>query len=225
MTRVLDVILSLSAILFLSPVLLLIAIILRFTGEGEVFYSQTRVGRNQKGFSLLKFATMLKNSPNIGTGTITIKNDPRVLPFGKFLRRTKLNELPQLFNVLMGAMSLIGPRPQAKRNFDFFPAETRSLIASVRPGLSGIGSIVFSNEEDILDHVQNKDFYVNVVMPYKAKLELFYVENNDLKMYVKLIISTCVGLLLGKNYLSTLYPNLPKPPNQLIKYLINFENS
>lgn len=219
MTRVADVILSLSAVLILSPILVLIAIILKFTGEREVFYSQIRVGRDQKEFALLKFATMLKDSPNIGTGTITIKDDPRVLPFGKFLRTTKLNELPQLLNVLMGTMSLIGPRPQAKTNFDYFPEEARPLIASVRPGLSGIGSIVFSNEENMLRDVQTEDFYVNVVMPYKAKLELFYVEHNDLKMYFSLIISTCAELLLGKNYLSKLFPNLPKPPEEIAKYI------
>jgi lipopolysaccharide/colanic/teichoic acid biosynthesis glycosyltransferase len=219
MTRVFDVIFSLCAILFLSPLLLPIVIALKFTGEGEVFYSQIRVGRSKKEFALLKFATMLKDSPNIGSGTITLKNDPRVLPFGKFLRRTKLNELPQLFNVLMGTMSLIGPRPQAKRNFDFFPEEAQTSIASVRPGLSGIGSIVFSNEENLLDNVQSEDFYVNVVMPYKAELELFYVENNNLSMYVNLIALTCTGLFLGKNYLSKLYPTLPKPPNELSEYL------
>jgi lipopolysaccharide/colanic/teichoic acid biosynthesis glycosyltransferase len=219
MTRGVDVLLSLSAILFLSPILLLIAIILKSTGEREVFYTQSRVGRDQKEFALLKFATMLKDSPNIGTGTITIKDDPRVLPFGKFLRKTKLNELPQLLNVLMGTMSLIGPRPQAKRNFDYFPDEARSLIASVRPGLSGTGSIVFSNEESILSNVQTEDFYMNVVMPYKAELELFYVEHHNLKMYLILIILTCIGLLLGKTYLSQLYPTLPKPPDELAKYI------
>jgi lipopolysaccharide/colanic/teichoic acid biosynthesis glycosyltransferase len=219
MTRGVDVLLSLSAILFLSPILLLIAIILKSTGEREVFFTQSRVGRDQKEFALLKFATMLKDSPNIGTGTITIKDDPRVLPFGKFLRKTKLNELPQLLNVLMGTMSLIGPRPQAKRNFDYFPDEARSLIASVRPGLSGIGSIVFSNEESILSNVQTEDFYISVVMPYKAELELFYVEHRSPKMYLILIISTCTGLLLGKNYLSKFYPTLPKPPDELAKYI------
>lgn len=219
MTRLLDVIFSLLAILFLSPLLIPIMIILKFTGEGEVFYSQLRIGRGQKEFALLKFATMLKNSPSIGTGTITVKGDPRILPIGRFLRRYKLNELPQLFNVLTGTMSLIGPRPQAKRNFDFFPEEAKPVIASVRPGLSGIGSIIFSDEENILDQENSEEFYANHVMTYKAELELFYVDQHGLKMYMELIFSTLSVMVTGKSYLNLMYPSLPKPPKELEKWI------
>tara|TARA_B110000977_G_scaffold201848_1_gene299275 strand:- start:738 stop:1403 length:666 start_codon:yes stop_codon:yes gene_type:complete len=219
MIRLLDIIISLSAILLLLPFLLPIVVILKLTGEGEVFYFQMRVGLHQKEFPLFKFVTMLKDSPNIGTGTITVKGDPRVLPFGKMLRKFKLNELPQLFNVLMGTMSLIGPRPQAKRNFDCFPEEAKPVIASVRPGLSGIGSIIFSNEENILDQVHNEDFYTKVIMPYKAKLELFYVKQNELEMYIKLIMSTLLVLVTGKHFLDRLFPTLPKTPEVLKKWI------
>lgn len=194
-------------------------IILKFTGEGEVFYSQMRIGRDQKEFALLKFATMQKNSPSIGTGTITLKGDPRILPVGRFLRKYKINELPQLFNVLTGKMSLIGPRPQAKRNFDFFPEEAKPVIASVRPGLSGIGSIIFSDEENILDQENSEDFYANQIMPYKAKLELFYVGQPGPKMYLQLIFSTLSVLLTGKSYLDLMHPSLPKPPEELKKWI------
>ena len=219
MTRILDFIFSLLAIFFLLPLLIPIMIILKFTGEGELFYSQMRIGRDQKEFALLKFATMLRNSPSIGTGTITVKDDPRILPVGRFLRKYKLNELPQLFNVLTGTMSLIGPRPQAKRNFDFFPEEAKPVIASVRPGLSGIGSIIFSDEENILDQENSEDFYADQIMPYKAELELFYVDQHGPKMYLQLIFSTLSVLLTGKSYLDLMHPSLPKPPKALKKWI------
>ena len=99
------------ALVLLSPLLLPLMFILRVTGEGEIFFPQSRVGRGGKDFKLYKFATMLKDSPNMGTGTVTVKNDPRVLPMGGFLRKTKINELPQLINIFNGDMSVIGPRP------------------------------------------------------------------------------------------------------------------
>ena len=147
MQRLLDVLLSGLALLVLSPLLVPVAIALRMTGEGEVFFIQQRVGRGGRPFGLYKFATMLKDSPNIGTGTVTVKGDPRVLPLGRLLRKTKINELPQLLNILKGDMSIIGPRPQTRRCFDAFPVRSQAAIVKVRPGLSGIGSIVFRDEE------------------------------------------------------------------------------
>ena len=114
MKRTLDVVLSFLALVVLAPFLLPVVVILRFTGEGEVFYIQERAGRGGNSFGLYKFATMLKNSPNIGAGEITVREDPRVLPFGQFLRKTKLNELPQLWNIFIGDMSVVGPRHGAK---------------------------------------------------------------------------------------------------------------
>ena len=151
-------------------------LILRFTGEGEVFYRQLRVGKGGKLFGLLKFATMLKDSPNIGSGLHTLKGDPRVLPFGRFLRKTKLNELPQLINILKGDMSVIGPRPQAPAHFDAFPEHIRPELVKVRPGLSGIGSIVFRDEETLLSRpgIDHEHFYKEVIAPYKGELELWF---------------------------------------------------
>ena len=149
MQRLLDIVFSASALLALSPLLVPAIVILRCTGEGEIFFCQNRVGRGGQMFGLFKFATMLKASPSIGTGTVTLKDDPRVLPFGQFLRKTKINELPQLLNILMGHMSIIGPRPQTQRCFDAFPKGSQNEIIKVRPGLSGIGSIVFRAEENI----------------------------------------------------------------------------
>ena len=136
MQRFFDMLLSGLALLVLAPLLLVIAMLLRLTGEGEIFFLQERVGKAGKPFKLIKFATMLKNSPNIGTGTVTMKDDPRVLPMGKFLRKTKINEIPQLFNIFLGDMSIVGPRPlpvdETKRIND---ASHRRRL-SVKPGLT-----------------------------------------------------------------------------------------
>ena len=164
MQRIFDIVFSGLALILLSPLLLSIIAILRCTGEGEIFFLQERVGKNREMFKLYKFATMLKDSPSIGTGTVTMKNDPRVLPAGKFLRKTKINELPQLLNVFIGHMSLVGPRPQTPRCFDIFPDEIKNIIVQVKPGLSGIGPIVFRGEEDILDgHSGTLEFYDNII--------------------------------------------------------------
>ena len=111
MERFFDILFSGIAILILSPLFIVVILILRFTGEGEIFFLQDRIGKGGNKFKLFKFVTMIKNSPDMGTGTITIKNDPRILPFGKFLRKTKINELPQLLNIFFGDMCIIGPRP------------------------------------------------------------------------------------------------------------------
>uniref|UniRef100_UPI003752F2F8 sugar transferase n=1 Tax=Undibacterium sp. TaxID=1914977 RepID=UPI003752F2F8 len=145
MQRIFDVILASLALLVLAPLLVPIVLILKFSGEGEIFYKQPRVGYKAELFEILKFATMLKNSPNMGTGLVTVRGDPRILPIGAFLRRTKINELPQLINVLKGDMSLIGPRPLAPRGFNAYTEDVKKIVTKVRPGLSGIGSIALRN--------------------------------------------------------------------------------
>lgn len=195
--RILDLIFSSIAVALLSPILLTIIIILSVTGEREIFYRQKRVGLNQTSFNLLKFATMVKNSENIGAGTVTLKNDSRVLPVGKFLRKTKLNELPQLFNVLLGDMSIIGPRPLHMKQFSFYDQHQRKMISSVLPGLSGMGSVVFRDEEKFFQDSNNPDeAYKKNITPVKAKLEIWYVNNKSIYLYFKLIILTIISILL-----------------------------
>jgi lipopolysaccharide/colanic/teichoic acid biosynthesis glycosyltransferase len=215
--RFLDIFFSGLALLFLAPLLLPIALLLRLTGEGEIFFLQERVGKDGKPFKLYKFATMLKNSPSIGTGTVTVKNDPRVLPMGRFLRKTKINELPQLLNILLGSMSIVGPRPQARKNFEVFPKNLQQLITRVKPGLSGVGSIVFRAEEDILaDHEGNVNFYNKVIAPYKGQVEAWYVENRSLYTYVAVIFVTiCVVLFPSSILVWQVFKGLPIPPDEL----------
>ena len=162
MERFFDILFSLAALIFFLPLFIPIIIILKFTGEGEIFYLQERIGRNQVPFKIFKFVTMVKNSANMGTGTITMKNDPRILPVGSFLRKTKINELPQLLNILIGDISVIGPRPLTTETFNAYTIEDQRIISKVKPGLSGIGSIVFRGEEEIMQGASaSRDFYIN----------------------------------------------------------------
>lgn len=217
MQRAFDILFSTLALLLLAPLLVPIAVVLRLTGEGEVLFRQQRIGRDGREFGLLKFATMLKDSPNLGTGTVTLKNDPRVLPIGRFLRKTKINELPQLLNILKGDMSVIGPRPQTRRCFDAFPACSQHEIIKVRPGLSGIGSIIFRDEEELMAHAADPDaFYDEVVMPYKGLLEEWYVQHQSLSNYFLLIFVTLWVVVFPNSELpQRLFHDLPELPVQL----------
>ena len=217
MQRSLDILLSGLALLVLSPLLVPVAIALRLTGEGEVFFIQQRVGRGGQPFGLYKFATMLKDSPNIGTGTVTVKGDPRVLPLGRLLRKTKINELPQLLNILKGDMSIIGPRPQTQRCFDAFPARSQAEIIKVRPGLSGIGSIVFRDEEELMHaSAEPERFYDEVIMPYKGALEEWYGAHQGLWTYLAAIFATAWVVLFPKSDIVwKLFPGLPVSPASL----------
>jgi lipopolysaccharide/colanic/teichoic acid biosynthesis glycosyltransferase len=217
MQRLFDIFFSILAIFVLSPLLVPIAIILRLTGEGEIFYFQERIGSRGRPFKLYKFATMLKNSPSIGTGTVTMKGDPRVLPVGKFLRKSKINELPQLLNIFFGDMSVIGPRPLAQQAFSTYPEHAQRIITQVRPGLSGIGSIIFHREEEILaGEAGSMDFYKAVLGPYKSSVEVWYVHNQSLWIYLLAIFLTVFTIIFPSSGLIwRTFPSLPAPPDKL----------
>ena len=203
MKRFFDILLSGFAVLVLSPLLIPVIIILKLTGEHYIFYSQERIGKHGKPFGLLKFATMLKNSPNIGTGDITTQNDPRVLPFGKFLRKTKINELPQLFNILLGDMSIIGPRPLTARNFSYYSPEVQEGIGKMLPGLSGIGSAIFRDEESILakSGMDYTECYKTRIAPYKGALEMWYLNHKNLWVDFQIIFLTAWVVLFPTSQL------------------------
>ena len=153
----------------------------------------------------------------MGTGTLTIDNDPRVLPFGVFLRKSKINELPQLFNILKGDMSIIGPRPLTREGFDVYTNDIKNQIMQVRPGLSGIGSIVFSNEEAFLNNEENPiDFYRNIIAPFKGELEVWFVSNKTIGVYFFAIFATIwVMLFSEKKIVWSIFSDLPEPPDEL----------
>lgn len=223
MQRLFDIIFSTLALLVLSPLLIPIIVLLRFSGEGEVFFTQKRVGKNGEFFGLFKFATMLKDSPNIGTGTITMKGDPRILPFGGYLRKSKINELPQLLNIFLGDMSVIGPRPLTKQTFSCYSAVTQDAIKSVRPGLSGVQQVVIRNEEGLMDGASvSVSFYDSVLAPYKGELEEWFVSNKSLSIYFLSILMTVWIILAPKSSaVWRVFKDLPEPPS-VLKRALNY---
>ena len=217
--RFFDIIFSALAIIALSPILLVVTIILKVTGN-DVLYRQRRVGLGGEYFDIYKFTTMVKNSENMGAGAITLKDDIRVLPIGKILRKSKINELPQLFNILKGDMSLIGPRPQDRLGFNAFNKEEQDTIIQVRPGLSGIGSIFFRDEEEMMERANVEDkkrFYIESISPYKGKIEAWYVEYQTISIYFTLIYLTLYVVISSNNKIdfSKIFKEFPSPPNDL----------
>jgi len=198
---------------------------LKCSGEGEEFFLQERIGKAGAVFKLFKFATMLKDSPNLGTGTVTMRDDPRVLPVGKFLRKTKINELPQVLNIFFGDMSVIGPRPLTAQTFGSYSDSTQAVIKQVRPGLSGVGSIIFRGEEDIMHGATaSVDFYDNVIAPYKGALEEWFVLNKNLYIYFMAIFTTVWAVLFPKTKIAwTVFKGLPEPPEEL-KLALNYKD-
>lgn len=193
--RLADIVSSGIALLILSPLLIPIMIGLKLTGEGYILYLQERVGFKNKMFNIFKFATMLKNSPNMKGGLITTKKDPRLTPMGGFLRKSKINELPQLLNIFFGHMSVVGPRPVMKKSFDQYPDHVQKVIYNVKPGLTGIGSIVFRDEEEIITKVRDEggdtwEYYKNVIYPHKGELEKWYQNNQSFFTDIKIIFAT-----------------------------------
>jgi lipopolysaccharide/colanic/teichoic acid biosynthesis glycosyltransferase len=214
--RSLDLVFASIALLFLSPLLLPTAIILRLTGEGEIFYRQQRIGRGGKRFGVLKFATMLKNSVNMPGGDISSRGDPRILPLGHFLRRTKINELPQLLNIVMGDMSMIGPRPLTPGIAAMFDVEHWQALAHLRPGLSGIGSVVFRDEEWLLEgHADRQEVYRATIVPHKAALERWYAAHQTLGVDLKLMVVTVIAVFRPGLDVTQWFPDLPQPSPDL----------
>ena len=212
--RILDILVSSVTLIFLLPIFIPIIIILKFTAEGEVFYFQQRYGLNNSKFQIFKFATMLKNSMAMGTGSITLQNDPRVTKFGSFLRKTKINELPQIINILKGDMSLVGPRPLVTKTFLAYDQKVQSKIYNIKPGLTGIGSIFFRDEESIISEDTDEDphqFYKRVIAPYKGELEMWYQENRSFSLDLKLIFMTAWVIIVPNSELyRKWFKNLPK---------------
>ncbi|HEY8747684.1 MAG TPA: sugar transferase [Tepidisphaeraceae bacterium] len=216
--RLMDIVLSAAALLILAIPLGIVALILRFTGEGEVWFLQDRLGRDGRLFKVIKFATMRKDSEFTGTKDITLRNDPRVLPFGRFLRRRKINELPQLINVLKGDMSFVGWRPLLVKSFSYYPPHVREQIVAMKPGLTGVGSIIFRDEESIVARASKSPerVYAEDIAPYKGELELWYQKNQTLWLDVKVIALTAWTLMRPRSRLHEKWlPGLPPRPESL----------
>lgn len=213
--RVIDIVISSVLLIVLLPLLLPIMILLRLTAEGKVFYFQKRIGYKNQYFHIWKFATMLQNSPNMLTGSLTVRNDPRVTPVGRYLRGSKINELPQLANVLLGDMSIVGPRPQMQVDFDVYPEHVKARIYDVKPGITGIGSVIFRDEEKLLSNTDLpvKTYYATVIAPYKGELELWYQRHASLYTDFMIMFLTAWVIFFPESDLPyRVFPDLPERP-------------
>ncbi|SEA68952.1 sugar transferase [Bizionia paragorgiae] len=216
--RLCDIIVSGVALLILAPLLIPIMIGLKLTGEGYIWYKQERVGYKNKPFLIWKFATMLKDSPNMAGGIMTTKKDPRITPMGGFLRKSKINELPQLINIFKGDMSVVGPRPVMQKSFDAYPEDVKQVIYNVKPGLTGIGSVIFRDEEELITEVKNRGedtwaFYANKIYPFKGQVEQWYQKNESFMVDVKLILATAwVILNPTSEIVYSWFKDLPRRP-------------
>ena len=208
--RIIDILIAGIALIILSPLLIPSILILLVTREREVFYFQKRIGYKNRPFDIWKFATMLKNSPNIGTGEITLRNDPRVTKFGKILRMTKVNELPQIINVFKGDMSIVGPRPLMEVSFKLYPEDVQRVIYNCRPGMTGIGSLIFRDEEKIVSEAADPKAMYAAIYPYKGALELWYQKNASLYTDFMIIFLTAWSILFPENKLvNKVFKDLP----------------
>lgn len=197
MIRFLDLLFSFLGLIFLLPLFLFIAIAIKLSSNGPVFYQQSRVGLQGKMFNVLKFRSMRLNSDTLGLITVGGR-DPRVTSFGYFLRKYKLDELPQLINVFLGDMSLVGPRPEVKKYVDLYSEEQRRVL-SIRPGITDWASIYYRDENTILGQSSNPERdYIDIVMPDKLRYNLIYIENYGFLEYLKIIFSTLWYILVPR---------------------------
>lgn len=231
MKRLFDIVFSGIVLLVLSPVLVIVIVILKLTGENEAFYLQERIGFKGMPIFVTKFVTMVRNSENLGAGEITLRDDPRVLPIGKILRKTKLNEIPQFWDVFVGKLSLVGWRPLLAKGFQDYSEEVRREIVMVKPGLTGIGSLVFRDEESIIAEGENRGFdarecYREEIMAYKGDLERWYAANANLWTDVKIIVATAVSVLRSKWFgYRTWFSNLPTPKTTFMQDVLSYETN
>jgi lipopolysaccharide/colanic/teichoic acid biosynthesis glycosyltransferase len=186
--RSFDIVTSLAGLTLLSPLLLVIAVIVKMSSSGPIFYCALRIGRHEKKFKLYKFRSMFVDADKYGPG-ITVAGDPRVTPVGKFIRRTKMDELPQLINVLLGDMSIVGPRPEDPRYVAMYDEQQKKIL-SVRPGITSLASVRYRNEETLLQGSDWEKLYIEKIMPDKLKLDLEYISTQNLITDLYIILKT-----------------------------------
>ena len=200
--RLLDIFFALTLLIILSPLLGLIAMINKLSGENEILFYQSRVGMSGREFGIIKFATMLKDSERLGSMGFVEKNDFRLLPLGKFLRKTKLNELPQLLNVLQGDMSFVGFRPLVQSTYQKALALGADTAYATLPGITSLASIVFRDEEDTLATKINKqEYYDNEILPLKILLDRWWSDNISVKNYLLIMTFTALKIVHSENTL------------------------
>ena len=186
--RCFDLFFSILGVIILLPFIIIIGILIKVTSDGPILFKQIRVTKDGKLFNIYKFRTMKNNSE--GNKQITVGNDSRITSIGKVLRKTKLDELPQLFNVIKGEMSLVGPRPEVPKYVELYTEEQKNIL-KVYAGITDYASIYFSNESELLGKAKNPDkYYIEKIMPYKIKLNQKYIENMGIMTDMKIIFLT-----------------------------------
>ncbi len=192
--RIFDLLFSLTGLILLFPFFLIIGLLIYIDSPGNVLYSQIRVGKNNSDFRLYKFRTMYINSDRLGLITVGLK-DQRMTRIGCLIRKYKIDELPQLFNVLKGQMSLVGPRPEVRKYTELYTPAQQMIVLSVKPGITDLASIEYSTESELLSQETDPEkFYVSVIVPAKIQLNLIFIENPTLSNYLRIIIRTIVKL-------------------------------
>ena len=192
--RGIDILFSLIGLICLFPFFIFISFFIFITSKGVVFFVQLRVGKNNKDFKLYKFRTMFLNSDNKGLLTVG-NNDKRITKLGYYLRKNKLDELPQLINVLNGTMSLVGPRPEVRKYVNLYNSEQKSIL-DVKPGITDFASILYFNENEILaNSVNPEQTYINEIMPIKLELNKQYINEMSLLTDLKIIFKTFIKLI------------------------------
>ena len=209
--RLADILVSSFLLLLLSPLIFLLVVFLKSTAEHRVIFMQERMGFQNRKFRIWKFITMYANSSQKGTGDITIKDDPRLLPTGKWLRKFKLDEIPQLVNLLRGDMSLVGPRPLMENGFKRYSPEVQERIYNVKPGITGIGSIVFRDEAEILNNCADYEATYQDITDCKGELELWYQQNRSLLTDARILFLTGWVIAFPQSQLIyDIFPTLPR---------------
>lgn len=194
MKRLFDLMVSLVGIIFLSPLFMLIILLMKMTSKGSVLYKQVRVGKNNKDFTIFKFRTMYVDADKLGLLTVGGK-DPRITKIGYYLRKFKLDELPQLFNVLLGDMSFVGPRPEVRKYVNLYNPQQLQVL-NVRPGITDMASIEFRNENELLSQQDDPDaYYIQVIMPKKLQINLEYLEERSFVKDVGVIFKTFLAII------------------------------
>lgn len=187
--RIFDFFSALIGIILLSPIFIVVSIAIKIDSPGNIMFLQKRVGKCGKEFNIYKFRTMVTDAEKLGK-QITVGKDNRITKIGAFLRKYKIDELPQLFNVLKGDMSLVGPRPEVPKYVALYSDEQKKVL-SVRPGITDLASLKYSNENDILGKVDNpEEYYINIIMKDKLSLNLEYIEKSNLFFDISLIVKT-----------------------------------
>ncbi|GAB6168150.1 sugar transferase [Clostridium carnis] len=189
--RIFDFVASLIGIIILSPIFIVVSIAIKLDSKGEILFLQKRVGKDGKEFNIYKFRTMVTDAEKLGK-QITVGKDNRITKTGAFLRKFKIDELPQLFNVLKGDMSLVGPRPEVPKYVALYNNEQRKVLL-VRPGITDLASLRYKDENEILGKVDNpEEYYINVIMKDKLELNLEYIEKSNLFFDIALILKTII---------------------------------